>query len=73
MEITTSYLRATFQLSHDVVTTLVFGCLLVATSGNVKATLDFQRRRSDQDLTLLKRVVGADFPTDNNVAATSCF
>ena len=45
------------QLALDDVTTLVFGCLLVATSDNVEATLS-------QNLTLLQhRVFDVNFPT----------
>ena len=45
------------QLAHDVVTTLVFGCLLVVTSllppkSNVVTASCFRRRFSDQILTL---------------------
>ena len=52
------------QLAHDVVTTLSFGCILVATSDNVVTTLRFRRRYYNQKLTLLKRCVSnVGFPT----------
>ena len=45
------------QLALDVVTTLVFGCLMVATSNNAEVTLS-------QNLTLLQhRVFDVNFPT----------
>ena len=44
------------QLAHDVVTTLGFGFILVATSDNA-TTLCFRRRYYDQKLKLLKRCV----------------
>ena len=55
-----------FQLAHDVVTTLGFGCILVATLDNVVTTLlqpkinvvttlCFRRRFSDMVLTLQQR------------------
>ena len=43
------------QLAHDVVTTLGFSCILVATSDNVVATLCFPRRFSNLVLTLQQR------------------
>ena len=43
------------QLAHDVVTTLGFSCILVATSDNVVTTLCFRRRFSDPVLTLHQR------------------
>ena len=43
------------QLVHDVVTTLGFGYILVATSDNVVTTLSFRRHYYDQKVTLLQR------------------
>ena len=52
------------QPAHDVVTTLGFGCILVATSDNVVKTLCFQRRYYNQKLALLQRCVfDVGFPT----------
>ena len=52
------------QLAHDVVTTLDFGCILVATSDNVVTTLCFQRRNHNQKITFLQRCVfDVGFPT----------
>ena len=52
------------QLTHDVVTTLGFGFILVATSYNVVTTLCFWRRYYDQNLTT------SAFRPGINVAAT---
>ena len=52
------------QLAHDVVATLGFGCILVATSDNVVRTLCFRRHCYDERLTLLqRRVFDVGFPT----------
>ena len=51
-------------MARDVVTTLVFGCILVATSNNVVTAVCFRRRYYDQKLTLLQLCVfGVGFPT----------
>ena len=51
------------QLEHDVVATLGFGCILVATSDNVVRTLCFRRHYYDEKLTLLpRRVFDVGFP-----------
>ena len=66
------------QLAHDVVTTLVLGCLLVATSDNVEAML-LQRCLSDVVApTKIQRCYNVVFSTsifrpDTNVVATSYF
>ena len=64
------------QLAHDAVTTLVFRCLLVATSDNVKTTLS--QRCLSVAPTKLYRCYNVVFSTsifwpDTNVVATSCF
>ena len=52
------------QLAHDVVATLGFSCILVATSDNVVTTLYFRRHYYDEKLTLLqRRVFDVGFPT----------
>ena len=43
------------QLAHEVVTTLGFGCFLVATLDNVVTTLCFRRRFSNLEITLQQR------------------
>ena len=45
------------QLAHDVVTTLGFSCILVATSDNIVTTLFFRRRYYNQKLALSQRCV----------------
>ena len=49
--------RESAQLTHDIVTTLGFGCILVATSDDVVTTLCLRSRYYDQKLTLLQRCV----------------
>ena len=52
------------QLAHDVVATLGFSCILVATLDNVVTTLYFRRHYYDKKLTLLqRRVFDIGFPT----------
>ena len=52
------------QLTHNVVATLGFGCILVATSDNVDTTLCFRRRYYNQKLTFLQRsAFDVSFPT----------
>ena len=52
------------QLAHDVVATLGFSCILVATLDNVVTTLYFRRHYYDKKLTLLqRRVFDVGFPT----------
>ena len=69
---------ATSQLTHDVVTTLAFGCLLVVTSGNVEATLSQGCLSDVVALTKIWRCYNVVFSTsifrpDTKVVVTSCF
>ena len=52
------------ELTHDVATTLGFGCIFVAMSDNVATILCFRRCYYDQKLRLLQRCVfDVDLPT----------
>ena len=66
------------QLAHDVVTTLVFGCLLVATLENVESTLSQHCLSDVAAPAKIWRCYNIVFSTsifqpDTNVVATSCF
>ena len=78
VKVVSESLSVTTKLAHDFLKTLFFGCLLVATSGNVEATLPQRCLSLVVAPTKIYHCYNVVFSTlifrpDANVVATSCF